>query len=207
MVILLTGTINTNSCINVQRTNINDRTNDYYQNIKSLLDKTDVDIVFVENSNHDLGIISEFLNNNRIEILQFDGNNFDRNLGKGFGERNIINYAIENSVKLKDVDYLIKLTGRYSINLSLFYNTLNDNEFVFYKKDTNLSHLFAFTGFFKMPKLFWVNELSDIFMSDDPGCYIENAVANKLVMNNSNITYVEDIGLEGISGTHDIKIG
>lgn len=205
MVILFTGTINTNGCANTQRTNIDERINDYYYNIKSFLEKTDIDIVFVENSNHDLGIISEFLNNDRVEIIQFDGNNFDRNLGKGHGERNIINYAIENSVKLKDVDYLIKLTGRYSINLSLFYDTLNDNDFVFYGKGMSLPHA-AFTGFFKMPKLFWVNELSNTFMSDDPGCYIEHAVANKLIINNSNITYVNDIGLEGISGTHNNNI-
>jgi hypothetical protein len=202
MVILLTACIDTNSCVNTKRTNIQDRINDYYFNIKSLLENTQLDIVFVENSKHDIGIISEFIGNERVEIIQFDGNNFNRHLGKGHGEWKIINYAIENSTKLKEVDYIIKLTGRYSIDISIFSDMM-ENDYVFYEKETKLLERWAFTGFFKIPKSFWTDKISNSFISDDFGCYIENVMAHNLSLNNSNITYIKDIGLKGISGTHN----
>jgi len=153
MTILLTGTIDTNSCINTKRTNIEDRINDYYNNINKILQDTDLDIVFVENSNHPLGILSQVLSSERVEVLQFSGNTFDRRLGKGHGEWMIINHALENSTKLRTVEYLAKLTGRYSVNFSLLNRVLQE-QYVLYRKETNLSEGWAFTGFFKIPKPF-----------------------------------------------------
>jgi hypothetical protein len=198
--ILLTGTIDTKGCINTLRTDINDRINDYYYNIKNILETSDLDIVFVENSGHDLGIITEYLSNPRIEILQFSGNSFDRSLGKGYGEKNIISYAIDNSIKLSYIDYIIKLTGRYSIKYENIKDKLSP-EYVLYSGETNLSENWAFTGFFKIPKCFWVNEISQDTISDAPGCYIENVIARKL--QGKNISLIDDIGLSGISGTHN----
>jgi len=48
--------------------------------------------------------------------------------------------------------------------------------------------------------------MQNSFISDDPGCYIENVLAQSLVGSRVDITYIDDIGLEGISGTHNIKI-
>ena len=202
-IILLTGTINTNSCINTKRTNIDDRINDYYLNIGKLLEYSDIEIVFVENSNYPLGILEEYKENKRIEILQFDGNNFDRNLGKGHGERNIINYAILNSRKLANVEYLLKLTGRYSIKYDLIREHI-DSEYLLYSKETDINDNWAFTGFFKIPKIEWIENIGNCMISDDPGCYIENVLASKI--RSKDIVLIDDIGLSGISGTHNETI-
>jgi len=202
--ILLTGTINTNNCINTKRIDINDRINDYYSNISNIIENTNLDIVFVENSLSNMGKLEEFKNNNRIEIIQYDGNNFDRNLGKGHGEWGIINYAIKNSNKIKDIDYIIKLTGRYSIDF-LKVEKYIESDFIFCV-DTNIDQNWAFTGFFKIPKYFWIDNISNSYISDDPGCYIENVMALNIKKLNIKYTYISDIGLTGISGTHNKKI-
>lgn len=203
--VLLTATIDTNNCINTKRNNIGDRINDYYLNIKKILEETNFDIVFVENSYSDLNIIKDFLNNERVEIIQYNGNNFNRNLGKGHGEWGIINYAIENSSKIKKNDYIIKLTGRYRINFNNIISELNNN-FVLYENETNLNENWAFTGFFKITKDFWIENIQKSYISDDPGCYIENVVAYNLKKINHSITYVKNIELSGISGTHNKEI-
>ncbi len=203
--ILLTATIDTNNCINTKRNNFEDRINDYYTNIKKILEETDFDIIFVENSYHDLSKIKEFENNKRIEIIQYNGNNFNRKLGKGYGEWDIINHAVENSYKIKNNDYLIKLTGRYSVNLNIIKEHLH-NDFILYEKETNLNENWAFTGFYKIPKSFWIEYMSKSYISDEPNCYIENVLSYNLRKNNSIIKFLDDIELTGISGTHNKKI-
>lgn len=202
MVILLTATIDPNNCASTIRTSITDRTQDYYNVITELLTKTDLEIVFIENSNHSLGILSEFIGNQRIEILQFEGNTYNRSFGKSFGEQLEINYALVHSEKLKSVDYIMKLTGRYSIDYDLIKDTLS-RDYVFYAKKRFHNTNWLFCGFFKIPKLTWITELSQNIMITDMG----ETFYKKL--HDFKINYLLNIGLNGISGArgNDINIG
>jgi hypothetical protein len=202
MILLLTGTLFTNDCINCERNDINVRRKDYYDNIKRFLDETDLELVFCENSNADLGEIKEFLNNDRVEILQFDGNDYPREFGKGYGEVSIINYALENSKKLSTIDYLLKVTGRYYFNYNKIKEDLKNFDYVLYSKETNFEYYYVCTGFFKVPKYFWINRISDKDISDKRGHYLENIFAYELSYERKTFIMI-DISLEGISGTNN----
>jgi hypothetical protein len=126
-VILLTGTIYPN---NMGQTVLQDpvvRKEQYKESIYFYLKKTNLKIVFVENSNTDIS--NDFINENtihRLEFLMFDGNNYSRKFGKGYGEMKILNYAFENSVFIKNCDFVIKITGRIKIkNINIFINQIN----------------------------------------------------------------------------------
>ena len=113
-VIILTATINPIGYLDPNgRNDKNDRENDYFKAIKFYLQKG-YKVVFVENSNTYSGKINSLINQfNSFEYLSFTSKL--SHLGKSHGEVEILQYALENSIHLKEVDYLIKITGRYII--------------------------------------------------------------------------------------------
>lgn len=116
IVILLTGTVNIGK---MNLTKVSDpeiRIKQYTEAISFYLKNTDLNIVFVENSNFQINKLEKFNNSNRLEILTFKGNNYDPILGKGLGELRCINYAITNSKFIKDSNFIFKITGRIIIN-------------------------------------------------------------------------------------------
>ncbi len=50
-----------------------------------------------------------------MEFLTFKGNNFDKALGKGYGEMMILEHASKHSSFFKQSDFICKITGRYKI--------------------------------------------------------------------------------------------
>ena len=114
--ILLTGCINPNGMSFTQLTDVDERKEQYIIAIKYYLKETNCQVVFCENSNTDLSpIFQNNCNKNRLEIITFDGNK-DKQKGKGYGEAEIIEYAIQNSSVLINSDTIIKITGRLIIN-------------------------------------------------------------------------------------------
>ena len=114
MVILLTGCINPNGMI---LTSLNDkeiRKQQYVDAIKFYLSHTKYPIVFAENSGTD---ISDFFQTDihigRLEIICFNGNQ-NKDKGKGYGEAEIIQYALDNSkyLQAKAKQQIVKITGR-----------------------------------------------------------------------------------------------
>lgn len=203
MIVLFTATIDPKGCLNVERSDVDIRIKDYYNNIKRFLEETDVEIVFVENSGADLKELSEFLDNDRVEILQFEGNDYPRYLGKGYGEMSIINHAIKNSKKLSTVDYIIKITGRYYFDYNKVKDELKKRSYVIYKKESDIGGSYVCTGFYKVPKHFWINEFSDKRISDEhASSYMETTFALALLPHLGDI-YQLDMELEGISGTNN----
>ena len=97
--LLLTSSINTNNCSFTERTSIQDRMNDYIKSLFKWLTNTDFDIVFIDNSNYDLTLLKKLFKNyiDRIEFLSFNGNNFDRSLGKSYGELEIIKFCLKKT--------------------------------------------------------------------------------------------------------------
>lgn len=114
--ILLTGTITPNGTSNTALQDPVSREQQYIDAIEYYLKETDLKIVFCENSGKNIfHKINSGKKMTRLECIAFDGNNYDRNIGKGYGEAAIIKHALENSEFLKNAGWLFKVTGRVKI--------------------------------------------------------------------------------------------
>lgn len=182
--LLLTGCINPSG---MTFTKVQDnviRLSQYCDAIRFYLHKTPCNILFVENSGTDIS--SHFqrqIEDGRLEVLTFQGNTYNKDFGKGFGEMLIINYAIINSMLIKKSNAICKVTGRYKI--------LNINSFLsFYMScDATLmvellrrlkysdSRLFIATvDFYKYLLLPYKNKVNDT-----SGFYFEHALCHAVL--------------------------
>ena len=92
------------------------RLQQYLEAIRFYLSHYSYKILVVENTGADLSPhFKEEIRKGRLECLTFNGNDFDRNLGKGYGEGVIINYAFQNSSFLQKFNYIIKVSGRHQV--------------------------------------------------------------------------------------------
>lgn len=88
----------------------------YLEAIDFYLQHTTYDIVFCENTGTNIfDEIESPKKHIRLEYLTFCGNDYDKSIGKSYGEAVIIQYAIHNSRKLQTCEYLIKITGRVKV--------------------------------------------------------------------------------------------
>jgi len=110
--ILLSATVNVGDCCYVDRRNVSDRIKDYQKAVNFYLTQTKFNLTFVDNSGYDLSFLPD---HPRLEKISFQGNKSGKDLGKGYGERETINYGVENSKYLSSCQYLIKITGRLII--------------------------------------------------------------------------------------------
>ena len=78
------------------------------------LHNTSYRIVFCNNSGEDISYKIHDAHK-RIEFLTYKGNDFDRSLGKGYGEFRIMQFAFENSQFIKAASYIIKVTGKLKV--------------------------------------------------------------------------------------------
>lgn len=114
--IFLTGCINPDGMSFTKLQNPVVRKQQYIDAINFYIKETDALILFVENSGTDISGEFDLLElKDRLEVLTFNGNNFDKNLGKGFGEMQIIKHATEHSTLYKHCEHIIKITGRYKV--------------------------------------------------------------------------------------------
>ena len=117
-IILLTATVNPNG---MSFTALQDRTareKQYKESLFFYLENTDNKIVFCENSGTDLSSgYRKYIAEGRIEFLTFNGNDYDKKLGKGYGEAKIILYAISNSVFIKNIK-ICDILNRRILNLN-----------------------------------------------------------------------------------------
>lgn len=112
--ILLTGCINPMGMSFTKLQNPEVRRKQYIEAIKFYLTTTNNNIVFVENSGIDIsGEFKEL--DTRLEIHTFSNNDYNKNLGKGYGEMIILDYAFKNSTLLQSASSICKITGRYKI--------------------------------------------------------------------------------------------
>lgn len=115
-IILLTACVNPAGMAYTVLQDSEKRLLQYIIALKFYLSKTDLPIVFCENTNYDISnYFEKEIKEKRLEILTFDGNNFDKGKGKGYGEALIIDHAIRNSKFINQSDRIIKITGRLII--------------------------------------------------------------------------------------------
>ena len=115
-IILLTACINPNGMAFTALQDKDLRLYQYKAALNWYLKKTSVKIVFVENTGFNIApMFEEYINNGRLEVLSFKGNDYDKSRGKGYGEGLILKYAVENSIFMKTSKVMIKVTGRFII--------------------------------------------------------------------------------------------
>ena len=125
-IILLTACINPNGMLFTEINDSDLRLRQYMLALDFYLSETMLKIVFCENSGFDISTnYIEFIRSGRLEVITFMGNDYDRMLGKGFGEALILEKAIQCSKFIRESGYIIKITGRIIIrNINLIMQTL-----------------------------------------------------------------------------------
>lgn len=116
-ILFMTACINPNGMSNTAIQNVELRKKQYLDAVKFYLQKTRFRILFVENSGYDIS--SSFRNEirqGRMEVITYEGNCFDRSLGKGYGEGLIVRQALAQSKWMKSGNaVVIKVSGRHVV--------------------------------------------------------------------------------------------
>lgn len=213
MVLLLTGCINPNGMAHTVLQDPDIRKRQYISAIRYYLENTKIPIVFIENTNTDIS--GEFFTadySRRIEFITFNGNNFDKSKGKGYGEALMIEYALTHSKFINDNTYIVKITGRLIIeNLEELIQEMKSSECVYASLVRGKYGMERKSYFFGAPKSF----LSDYFLfskekiDENEGTYFENHLFNE------SLEWVHDGGkakefklpilVNGISGSNGKK--
>lgn len=143
IVLFLTACINPQGMAFTVVQNCNERLGQYIKALQWYLDNTQYPILFVENTKFDIvPFFQRYIENGRLEVLSFDGNNYDKSIGKGYGEAMILEYGIKNSKILAlypDV-MIVKITGRLicnNINVLLKYHSKSNTVYANYAFDEN----------------------------------------------------------------------
>lgn len=143
-VLLITGCINPVPQKYLVLKEIRPRLEQYIQSIKFYILKSNFkSIIFCENSDYNYGNVNELINlaknaGKKFEWISFKGN-FEKTAlqGKGFGEGEIVEYALENSKLLQKCEYFTKITGRLIVtNINKVLDLTNFDKFnIFMNRD------------------------------------------------------------------------
>ncbi len=182
------------------------RRRQYEEALNFYMTKTDVPIVFVENTNCDFREkYKESIFQGRLECLTFDGNKFDKGLGKGYGEYQILMFANEHSQILKSCYYVMKITGRIkvrNINHLLESRTLMLNN-VFRCDFRETDYLWSMVVMIESRKLMDLFKEGGHRLNDSKGVYFEHILYEGMVKDKSILTipFFESPDIDGICGT------
>lgn len=127
--ILLTGCINP---AGMPFTALQDpavREEQYIDAIRFYLRTADLPVLFVENSGTDVSeTFRHEISEGRLEVITFQGNDYERKFGKGLGEMLIVEKAVTDSRLLRQADFVFKITGRYKVlNIKSFVSQYREN--------------------------------------------------------------------------------
>lgn len=188
--VLLTATIKPNK--NIPFLTLRDpiiRLNQYMESVNFWLYQKEVkNIVFCDNSNYCFDTKKLIKEANKlgknIEFLFFQGSQNMVYYGKGYGEGEILKYALEKSKILSEVDTFYKVTGRLKVeNFSKISHLHSKDKNVFRMIRTNLYKIIGVkrflridTRFFKVDKNFFAKYLLNAYLNvnDHEKYYLEN---------------------------------
>ncbi len=207
-VILLTACIQPKGMSYTSLHNSEERKKQYIDAIKFYLAKTSQYIVFVENSNTDISsLFKTDIYSGRLECLTYEGNK-NKARGKGFGECEIIKYALENSITIhnKKNNRIIKITGRLIVKnietLIKIHCWLLPQKSIICTINSDLSFLdsrciIAPVDFYKI----FLNRMNKI--DDSTGYYFEHAFLDTIIFEKeySYCPFYIQPNIVGISGT------
>lgn len=174
LVLLMTACINPQGMSKTVLQNKEERLTQYKTALNWYLRNTDIRIVFIENTNFDISpYYTEFIEQGRLEILTFNGNGYDKRLGKGYGEALIIEYAFKKSHLINEATDIIKVTGRLiikNINQLLRYSKAGILYCNLVKASSRTNTRYSI--FFRAPKRFYTEYfLKNIHLINDESLY------------------------------------
>lgn len=171
-VILLTATVRP-SIVTKDTGSCEERFKEYLEAIDFYMKHTIYPIVIVDNSNYGFSRIIH--DSSRFESLSYDGIDIGR--GKGWGECDILKYALKHSVLLKDVDQIVKITGRLIVNnINRILSNCRDSNAVYADADLKLTYVHSY--FFCCSRSFLERELFPRHdqMYDKEGVHFEHVL-------------------------------
>lgn len=185
IIILLTGTINVGNKHFTTLLDSNERAEQYIDTIKYYLNKTRLKIVFSENSGTDISqLFREEVDTGRIEFITHNGNDYNQELGKGRGEMNCIEYAINNSSIITENSFVFKITGRYRIlNLNKFIEQFNYDPQIEILVDLTKELQFSSSAIFGFTQNFFKKYLihQKAKLNDSKNYFFEHGLANAII--------------------------
>jgi len=142
-------------------------------------------VVFCENSGHDLAEVRRAFEGaaTATEVLQFEGQGFDRSLGKGYGELMSMSHAMAHSRLLRDADLVLKVNGRYRLgHLAAFLRGLEASWPVQVTADLQRSLTWADSRVFGFTPDFFTRYLApwQAALDDSAGLHLEHALARAI---------------------------
>lgn len=172
--LFLTGCVNPSGMSNTCLQDPLLRASQYRDALLWYLKNTSFRVLWVENTHYDisqLGDFESYIKSGRLEYLTFDGNKYDRSLGKGYGEGLIIQYAFQHSSFLQEPSVVIKVTGRVIItNLEFQYKFIRimvgNSSFVWFNCTRRMKWVysravFSTSDFWKLYLLPLVNQIDE----------------------------------------------
>jgi len=183
---------------------------DTKESLRKWLDFTDLNIVLADNSGYDMSFLSDIQNefSDRLEILSWQDNDYDRNLGKGYGELEIMKYFIKNSKKIIGQTHFIKVTGRYFIkNINSILSDLDIEEFdlaIHHNIEKNITHTIFFSMSIDLFKEKIGKEPNPV--NDSSGFYFEHYFNGILHNYTKTKKIIDHLEIDGISGTFNIPL-
>lgn len=209
IILFLTGTIAPQNVPNLERTNVNDRENDYYNALQKWM-KYEIPVVFCDNSNFESKKIQLlFDSNNNCEYIKFKTEK--SYLGKGHGEAEILIYAYNNSELLQGADLIIKITGRYTIaNFLSLIKKVDKKDDIYSNIGSSLTY--ADSRFFMYSPYFFNNYFRDslVNINEERKIYMEHilarAIHQMLAVEGKGWKLISEVPIyEGYYGTENKK--
>jgi len=124
--------------------------------------------------------------NKTVEFLQFEGSHKHiRKQGKGFGEGELIDYALTHSKLLQNSHGFYKITGKLFIdNFNTLHSKINDTQNYMRRDTAKIEGTVAVDSrFFYMQKEFYKKYIQELYkgVDDDNGIYIERLIYKQLL--------------------------
>lgn len=210
--LLITGTIKPNNVSFLKISDEEKRLKQYIESMEWWIKESNVKkIVFCENSGFEFDKLKleqlSSINGKKIEILQYkDESGFSGEYGKGYGEGQIIKYALENSDLLKGEDYFYKITGRIIIDN---FNQINDRinrSSNYFNYNSIKNRNMVDTRFYRVNKHEYSNKLKNAYLNvrDNEGVFLEHVFYNEIIerkiISRCFPKYPRYIGYSGTSG-------
>ena len=154
--LVLLCNVDPKNVIHTKRKNIEDRINDFEKSLPFWL-SLDLfkNIIVIENSNFKGDLfkkhIRQSVNKKNIELMIYDGQKYNRKLGKGFGWYQQVDTLLKRSKNAKKTNYFVLVTGRYKIK-NIIKILLNANTPLICNINRNLT--FALSSVTLFPKHF-----------------------------------------------------
>lgn len=213
--LVLHATVDPRGVVFVKRNDPLERFEDYRRALTRWVDRDDFDkLIFVENSGYDISPLQVIVDNSSldsesVEFLSFDGQDFPRELGKGYGETLNFQHVLDNSKILSDDDMFVRSNGRYYVeNMHVFFEALQPptdilielRQYLSYGDVTILGGTVDFFRRYICPYGREVNDSEGYYMEHAYARATHRAIADGLVWR----PFPEPPSVVGYSGTENV---